>query len=200
MTTSIQLKFYIFVILFQKLFGLIPYSYNNLKKKFVTDKWDLIYPFLMMLSYSYFYYVLVCKYSAKTTSLVIMWIFYGRLSTILVSWFVHCTHKNSTVKFFNAGFHLNDVFNQIPDEKGLKMMPTLLRAGIVTAVNSVVHFFAISGMMIFYKSTITGEDEKTISTYGITLFTFVIRSAIPSNFYGMTLIAKLYFKKLNHSK
>lgn len=199
MTASIQLKFYIFVLLFQKLVGLIPYRYNNIKKKFVTNKLDLIYTVLIMLSYTYFYYTLVSKYSGATSPIHI-WISYGRLSTFLLSWFVHCAHKNSIVKFFNAGFHLNDILHRIPDAKGLKIIPTLLKAGIVTVVNSVAEFFAISTMVVFYKNAVTGDDEKTIATYGLTFFTFVIQSAIPMNFYAMTLIAKLYFKKLNYSK
>lgn len=197
MTASIQLKFYIFVLLFQKLVGLIPYRYNNLKKKFVTNNWDFIYPVLIMLSYTYLYYMWD---SAIATSPVHIWISYGRLSTFLLSWFVHCAHKNSIVKFFNAGFHLNDILHRLPDVKGLKITPTLLKAGIVTVVNSIAEFFAISAMVVFYKNVVTSEDEKIILTYGLIFFTFVIQSAIPMNFYGMTLIGKFYFKKLNHSK
>lgn len=99
------------------------------------------------------------------------------------------------VKLFNTGFHLNEILNRIRTEKEVKIVPTLLIAGIVTVLSSGMHLFAISSMTVVY--TMINADDKIV---GIIFITFAIQAAIPASFYGMTLIAKLYFKKLNHSK
>lgn len=198
MTASVQLKFYVFIILFQRLIGLAPYSYNKLKKKFVTSKLDLIYPLLLMLNFCYFNYALVCKYSS-TRTVIIAWIVYDRFS-ILLTWFIHCTHRHSIVTFFRTGFHLNDILKKMADKKGLKILPTLFKAGIVTVFNSGVHFVAISGTIAFYEKVLVNGEENKFTTYGISFFTFVLRTLIPFNFHAVTLIAKLYFKKLNYRK
>lgn len=200
MTASIQLKFYIFVILYQKLIGMAPYSYNNLKKKFVTNKSELIYPILLFVTYLYIVYVLLWKYSVVISSLTLTVLFYGRLTTILLSWFVHCTHRKSIVRLLNAAFHLNDILNKVSVDEERKIMPILLKAGIVTVVNAGLHFFSISRMLLVFKNADTGEEVGKVATFGITLATFVIQSVISTTFFGTILMAKLYFEKLNCSK
>lgn len=200
MTASIQLKFYIFIILYQKLIGIAPYSYNNLKKKFVTNKLELIYPSLLFLAYLYICYVLLWKHSVAISTPPMTGLFYGRISTILLSWFVHCTHRKSIVRLFNAAFHLNEILNKIPVDEELKIMPILLKDGIVTVVNVGLHFFSVTNMLQFFKNLDSGDDVGKIETLGITLATLAIQSVISTTFYGITLIAKLYFEKLNRSK
>lgn len=201
-SSSIQSKFYLFVLLYQKLIGLAPYSYDHIRKKFFTSKWHLIYPFVIVLSYTYGYYMLVLYRKNNNEAPLSTWLLNGMYITIVLPWLAHCNERNSMVKFFNAGFRLNHIMNDCADEindKEFKVEPILLRAGVVAIVNSGLHCFAVSGMTLFYKN-VSNRYESTLAAYVFNLFTFAIRSAIPITFYGMTWIAKLYFKKLNHSK
>lgn len=201
-SSSIQSKFYLFVLLYQKLIGLAPYSYHHFKKKFFTSKLHLIYPFVIMSSYTYGYYMQVLQQKESDEKPLNTWLLNGMYITIVLPWFVHCNQRNSMVRFFNAGFRLNHIMNNCADEKdakSFKLEPILLRAGLVAIVNSGFHCFAVSGMTLFYKN-VSNSSEGTLATYAFNLFTFAIRSAIPLTFYGMTWIAKLYFKKLNYSK
>lgn len=198
MTASIQLKFYIFIIFYQKLIGLAPYSYNHSKKKFQTQIIDLIYPILIISNYSYFYYILVSKFSKRSSSLLITLSMYGRSITTLLSWFVHCAHRKDIVKFFNIGFQLNDILNKIPVDKQFKIIPAIIKSGILTVISTGLLCFAKSGMLHFYINVT--HDEQIFTMYAISFINFALQSAITTTFFGITFITKLYFERLNNSK
>lgn len=201
---SMQLKFYVFVILYQKFIGIAPYNYDNLKRKFVTSKLYLIYPLAVILIYSYTYFLVLCKYNVRPESLLLSWLSYGRFITILLPWFVHCTRRKAIVQFFNDAFHLNGTlcrhFGECSDGKEFQIVRTLLKAGLVTVLNACVHLYAVSVTTMSYRSVYVSGSVGVFATSGLTLFTRAIQSANPTTFYGMTLIAKLYFRKLNCSK
>lgn len=200
---SVQLKFYASVILVQKLIGLAPFSYNRLTQKFFTNKCHLIYPTTIMVIYSFFYVMLVYEKVILRASLV-YWMVCLRFITTISSWIVHCAHRVAMVKLFNDAFHLHGQLIKRHNEN-VNIVRIMVKAWIVTVVNGLFNFFAISGTILLVNTRDFDESDDSEGTsllirYAVTIMSFFIQYTISTIFFGMTLMAKLYFLKLNASK
>lgn len=230
-TMFAQSKFYIIVILYQKLIGIAPFGYNRSTKKFFTNKFHLIYPTAIMVAYSFFYCTLAyktvlngefepnlnqkvccillnfwrtrivcCLLTASTSFLV--WMTCVRYITTISSWIAQCANRVAIVKFFNDAFHLHGQFIKRYNEN-VKVLRTLVQAGIVTIVNVLLNLFAISGTVLLVDASNFNEnmeDAPLLLPYVLIIASFIIKSALSTTFFGLTLIAKLYFLMLNNSE
>lgn len=185
-----------FCYIFSRVFGLIPFRYNDETKTFVTAWYDKIYPIVIYFLFAYTYSTSGLSVISVLNPLVVVAFFYMTVSTISVIFLVQCLTAKRICVFLNKAAHLNGELYQ-----RYRLLPgTHYRSHVLLALTKTTAVNFLAQIAVAYCCSVLGQvltgkvDYFVIFIISVAYF---LQTIVPNMFYVGILGASFHFEQIN---
>lgn len=181
---------------FSRIFGLVPFRYNDETKTFVTAWFDIIYPVVVYLLFAYTYPTSGLSVVSVLNPLVVVAFFYMTVTTISVIFLVQCLNAQRICVFLNKAAHLNsELYERYRNFSGAHYRSHILLALTKTTVVNFLAQTAVAYCCTVLGQVLTGRvDYFVIFIISVAYF---LQTIVPNMFYVGVLGGSFHYEQIN---
>lgn len=181
---------------FCQIFGLCPFHYDRKMKSFTAQWYDIVYPILVWINFSYFYPTSGLSIVSVLNPLVVIAFFYMAMLTISVVMFVQCLNSKRMANLVNETMALFEELKQMysSDIKVYNAKSIRLFLCKILLASGIAQVGSVNCCVILCQMMTKKTDYFVIFIVSVAYF---LQTIVPNMFYTFILGIIVQYKQLN---